>query len=119
MPLQKYPYYLSSIINLLTGFENPALITRYFMRINRPDELSMVTLRKSGQRFYVRNAMDIWSIKETFIDRFYERFGTSIQYGWVIVDVGAGLGDYTVFAAGHSPSVRVFAYEPFDESFFF
>lgn len=116
MPLKKYPYYLSSISNLLTRFENPVLISRYFTGINRPTEPSQVKLR-SGQRFIVRNAMDIWSIKETFVDRFYERFGTLIQDGWVIVDVGAGLGDYTVFAAEHSPSIRVFAYEPFEESF--
>jgi len=116
MPLKKYPYYLSSISNLLTRFENPVLISRYFTGINRPTEPSQVKLR-SGQRFIVRNAMDIWSIKETFVDRFYERFGTPIQDDWVVMDVGAGLGDYTVFAAEHSPSIRVFAYEPFEESF--
>lgn len=114
---RKFPYHLNSIFTLLTEFENPTLILRYFTGIKRPTEPQQVKLRSSGLRFYVRNAMDIWSIKETFIDRFYERFDTPVEDGWTIIDVGAGLGDYTIFVSYRSLSNRVFAYEPFYGSF--
>jgi FkbM family methyltransferase len=61
--------------------------------------------------------MDVWSIKETFLDRFYEKYGFRIQPGWNIIDIGAGLGDFTLFAATAQPDTRVFAFEPFPESF--
>ena len=40
-----------------------------------------------------------------------------LQDGWTIIDVGAGLGDFTAYAAQRCPSGRVLAYEPFPESF--
>jgi FkbM family methyltransferase len=61
--------------------------------------------------------MDIWSIKETFLDRFYERFGARIEDGWTVVDIGGGIGDYTLFAAAATPHGRVFAFEPYPQSF--
>ncbi|MEA3440951.1 MAG: FkbM family methyltransferase [Chloroflexota bacterium] len=116
MHLRKYPYYVDSIINLLTRFDDPVFILKIFLGQHKP-ESAQVRLRKSGLRFNVRGAMDIWSIKETFIDLFYERFGTPISDGWTIIDVGAGIGDFTIFAACQHPSNRVFAYEPYAQSF--
>jgi len=116
MRVQKYPYYLRSIFNLLTKFEDSALIISIFLG-KQTHQFNEVILRGRNLRFIVRGAMDIWSIKETFIDRFYERFGTPIQDGWTIVDIGAGLGDYAIFACNNFPSNQVFAYEPFHQSY--
>lgn len=116
MNFQKYPYYASSIFNLLTQFENPLLILRIFLG-GFPDQGALVRLKDSGLIFQVRGRMDIWSIKETFVDRFYERFGTSLEDGWTIVDIGAGLGDFTIFALSGYPANRVIACEPFVGSY--
>jgi FkbM family methyltransferase len=113
--LRKYFYYLYSIVELLTGFENPGVIFRIFTKKNSATHPA-VHLRRSGFSFRVRGAMDVWSIKETFLDRFYERYGFTIQPGWTVIDVGAGLGDFTLFAARTS-GTRVLAFEPFPESF--
>ena len=61
--------------------------------------------------------MDVWSIKETFLDRFYEKYGYEIQPGWNVIDIGAGLGDFTLFAAISRRDTKVFAFEPFPQSF--
>ena len=74
-------------------------------------------MRRTGLCFNVRSPMDVWSIKETFLDRFYERYGGKIGEVWTIIDIGAGLGDFTVFAAHGHPTSQVFAFEPFQESF--
>ena len=60
----------------------------------------------------------MWSIKETFLDRFYEKYGYAIRSDWKVIDIGAGTGEYTLFAATamKQPGGRVFAFEPFPES---
>jgi FkbM family methyltransferase len=116
MTLRKYAYYTASIFKLLTRFEDPALILSVFLGRAAAGEKE-VRLRESGLRFYVRNAMDIWCLKETFVDRFYERCGTPLSNDWTVVDIGAGLGDFSILAAHGFPANRVYAYEPFQSSF--
>lgn len=76
----------------------------------------MIELR-SGLCFWVRTAMDIWIIKETCLDRQYERASVPIQDGWTVVDIGAALGDFAISVARMRPASRVFAFEPFPESY--
>ena len=61
--------------------------------------------------------MDVWSIKETFLDRFYEKYGFVMEPGWNVIDIGAGIGDYTLHTATAQPDGKVFAFEPYPESF--
>lgn len=82
-----------------------------------PPGIQTVRLRSHGLQFRVRGAMDVWSIKETFLDRFYEKHGFTIQPHWKIIDIGAGLGDYTLYAAVTQPTSQVFSFEPYPESF--
>lgn len=114
--MNKYSYYFSSAINLIKGFKNWPLVVRIFLKMASPGPY-WVDLRQSGLKLKVRGVMDIWSVKETFIDRFYERFGTAVQDGWTVVDIGGGIGDYTLFAAAAGPHCKVYAFEPFPESF--
>lgn len=115
---RKYVYYFISIFELLFGFENPILIIRIILNLIQPG-IKTIRLRKHGLQFRVRGAMDVWSIKETFLDRFYEKYGYPIQSGWKIIDIGAGTGEYTLYAATAltQPRGQVFAFEPFPESF--
>ena len=76
----------------------------------------MIELR-NGLRFWVRAAMDIWIVKETCLDRQYERASVPIQDGWTVVDIGAALGDFAISIAKARPASRVFAFEPFPESY--
>lgn len=61
--------------------------------------------------------MDVWIIKETCLDRDYESVATVIRDNWTVIDIGAGLGDFAVSVAYEHPSCRVYAYEPFPESY--
>ena len=101
---------------MLTGMREWQLILRVFLGLPAPEK-KVISLRRAGLRFQVRGKMDIWSIKETFLDRFYEKFGVPIKDGWVIVDIGAGIGEYTLYAVAGYPGNTVHAYEPFLESF--
>jgi FkbM family methyltransferase len=114
--LVKYGYYLGSIFKLLVGFHNPLFILKIFF-FHPNGKQALVKLRSSKLVFYVRGVMDVWSIKETFIDRFYERFGSRIGSNWTIIDIGGGIGDFTLFAAVSCPNNRVLAFEPYAESY--
>ena len=113
--ISRNSYYAHSVITLLTRFERPGQIMRIFL--GRPGALpAEIRLRREGWRFRVREAMDVWVIKETCIDGDYVR-DTTLQTNWRVVDIGAGLGDFCVYAAKHCPEGTVHAYEPLEASF--
>jgi FkbM family methyltransferase len=114
--LRKYSYYLWSVFELLWGIENPIQIVKIFLNLIQPG-LRTIRLRRQNLQFRVRGAMDVWSVKETFLDRFYEKYGFAIQPGWNIIDVGAGIGEYTLYAALAQPGIHLFSFEPYTESF--
>lgn len=104
-------YYLVSLGTLLRGIHNwPVLFILPF----RKGPLTIIL--RDGTRYAVRSLMDVWIIKETNLDRHYERYGVPLQDGWTILDIGAGLGDFTVFAAQRAPHGHIHAYEPAPES---
>jgi FkbM family methyltransferase len=116
MTIRKYTYYAGSIPRLLWGLQPWSRVLAIFLGQAGPGPYQ-IRLRKSGLSFMTRSAMDIWSIKETFLDRFYEHYGIPIQPNWTIVDIGGGLGDYTLFAATQQPGCQVYAFEPTPDSF--
>jgi FkbM family methyltransferase len=116
MLASRIAYYLSSIPTLLVGFENWWVIVLRLLGLGDPSG-SILRLRGSGLRFRVRTAMDVWVVKEVCLDRDYERGGMQPQDGWTIIDVGAGIGDFSISLGERFPKCRVVALEPFPPSF--
>lgn len=112
MSLSKNLYYLKSVFTILNSYKDPLKVASYFLR-NRG---GVVTFKRTMLEFGFRGRMDIWCLKETIADRFYERYGFPVQPGWVVVDIGAGIGDYSILAA-KTAGTQVFAYEPYAPSF--
>lgn len=112
MMLSKWKYYLTSIPTLLFGIKN--LLACAWLPFRR--EPIILRLR-NGLQFKVRTLMDVWIIKETCLDRDYEKHGARVEDGWRIIDVGAALGDYIIMTARECPSSWVIAYEPSPASF--
>lgn len=98
-------YYLKSIPTILTNFNwwsFPLLFLKkpIFIRI------------KNNPHFYVSNFMDIWTLKEIIVDRQYET-RKLIETGDIVIDIGAGIGDFSIYAA--KKAKKVIAYECDDE----
>lgn len=108
-------YYFESIFRLLVGIYPLGNLLKIFLGRKNTSEISYVKLRSGGLTYHVRGAMDVWSVKEALIDRFYEKCGYVIEPGWTIVDIGAGIGEYTLFAADKAR--RVLAFEPYTPSY--
>lgn len=109
-------YHLTSIPVLLAGFREWGAMARALLRPSGGRPFT-VTLRRSGLRFRVRSAMDVWVLRETCLGREYEQFGTELRDGWTYLDVGAAFGDFAVWVAHRFPRSTVYACEPFPQSF--
>jgi len=114
--MRKYIYYLTSIFTLLAGISNwPSVVATFLGWDTRSPK--WIHLRRLRLDLVVRGKMDIWSVKEALLDRFYERYGSPIGKNWTVVDIGAGIGEFTLAAAANKPDNRVLAFEPFAESY--
>jgi len=107
-------YYFSSIGTILRGIKNPGVILPLLFK--RSEGYAARLQLKNGLIFLVRSLMDLWIVKETCLDRHYEQASLPLQDGWTVVDVGAALGDYAVWAARQIPSGRLIAVEPWPPS---
>jgi FkbM family methyltransferase len=105
------PYYIISVGTLLTGIQNWGALFTLFLnkRSPQPVEINL----KTGESFLVFSFLDIWILKETILDRQYALAGVEIKDGWTIIDIGAALGDFSIWAAKQDPNGRVLAAEPF------
>jgi FkbM family methyltransferase len=115
MLFSRWLYYLSSIPTLFAGIKNWPVMLKVFLGLTVPKPI-MIEL-KNGLRFHVRTPMDIWVLKEACIEHQYEGASVKIEDNWNILDVGAGLGDFAVTVAKEHPHSKVYAFEPFPESF--
>lgn len=113
---KRLTYYGSSVFRMAFGLKNFFSLIPYFLNKDKNNEV-IVALRKDPMRLVARGAMDIWSIKETFLDAFYTRYGVPIRDRWTIMDIGAGIGDFSIYAAHGNPHGAIFAFEPFPESY--
>lgn len=105
-------YYLSSIPTLLFHVQSWRAVFNVVL-FKKP---SIVRLR-NGLNVKVRSLMDIWIVKETCLDKDYENHGITIENGWQVIDIGAGLGDFVLSVTHSRPQCKVWAFEPFPESF--
>jgi hypothetical protein len=107
--IRKLPYYAGSALSLARALE-PTSLPR-LLRKGRRD-----LVLRSGLRLEVHELLDILVLKETVLDDPYA-VGLLPADTRLIVDVGAGIGDFTVLAASRFPRSSVLACEPNPEAF--
>jgi FkbM family methyltransferase len=107
-------YYLRSIPTLIRGIQNWSEVISIAFHKSK-ENTHQIHLR-DGSVFKVQTLMDVWVLKETCLDRQYETFGTDIQDGWTVMDIGGGWGDFAVSIGRNHPQCRVIAYEPYPPS---
>jgi FkbM family methyltransferase len=113
-----FRYYIHSFISILRGFYHPYQVLGSLLDISgNSGKSGTVKLKNSGVTFCIRNGMDVWSIKESFLDDFYRLNETSLEELNVILDIGAGIGEFAIQAGSKCPHSIIYGFEPFPESF--
>jgi len=113
---RKWRYYAWSVLEMAAGFRSWGLLLHAFLD-RQHSEVGTLRFWRQPTEMRVRGAMDIWSVKETFLDQFYTRYSTQVEPDWVVVDIGAAIGEFTVYAAQKATAGEVYAYEPNPQSF--
>jgi FkbM family methyltransferase len=115
MRLRKLFYYFASLRTLVGGVHNwPVLVWDLMgLPLGRPYLMKLC----DGVRFQINGFMDAWIVKETYLDRTYEHYGVALQPDWTVIDIGAFLGDFAVFAAERVTRGRIYAFEPVPDSY--
>ena len=94
----------------------PKWFREYFTGVNDGayDDYRM----RCGVRLYTRrNRTDFHMIDEIWAFRKYDYFGYRVAPGDVVVDIGANIGLFSVYAAKVCRAERVISFEPFPENF--
>ena len=106
--LRRLRYYARSMVTLASRVERPHVVAWKLLVAGN----GCLVRFRDGTALACRDAMDLWVAKETCLDRDYERHGTAIARDWTIIDIGAGIGDFTILAARAASAGRVVACEP-------
>ena len=108
--------YFVSLPTLFFGIKNFSSVIMHFLVNKRA--ASPVTLQMSdGASLNVYTPMYVWTAKEIYLDKDYEKYGTKIHDGWVVIDIGAAFGDFVVLAGKHNPNTKIYAFEPYPKYF--
>jgi FkbM family methyltransferase len=79
---------------------------------------NVVFLTRAGVKYKTRSkTADKGVINEVWFKKVYTPPGFELKDGDMVVDVGSLIGDFTLFASYHSPNGKVFAFEPFPDSY--
>ena len=79
------------------------------------DGIHPYRLRGSGMRVWIRHPVDSWTFGDIFVKRVYElpeEVLGALPPDPVLLDLGANVGLFGVFALGRLPSARIVGYEP-------
>ena len=115
MFFSRWKYYLLSIPRLLWHVRPLPTVVRLFLKL--PIATPTTIHLRNGLRFKVRNAMDVWIIKEIALEHDYQVSSIPFQDGWNMIDIGGGIGDFAVTTARLCPNSQILSFEPFPESF--
>src|SRR5438093_401605 len=93
---------------------------------NWPEAASVAFERRPVTKLYVRNGVVLsapstlsllFLFDEIWVREFYTPRPYRVQRGDVVIDIGANVGVFALYAATRAADVNVYAYEPFPDSF--
>lgn len=112
-----FPHKFHTFINTIRTFKNwpLRLEERYNLFHNKDDEL-VIHLR-NGIKFYFKfGDNELGQIEDIWDKKAHTRY-SSIQDSYIVIDIGANIGVFSIFTAKAANKVKVFAYEPTPDVF--
>lgn len=107
----RIPYYINSMLTLLSAMQFSS-VPFFLLTLVPLYPTKIVVLKKPKLTFKLKTFLDLLFLKEVVIDKEYEMYGPTVGYkDKIIVDVGAGFGDFSISIAKKFPHSSVYAFE--------
>lgn len=107
--------YIKKVKSLLGGikiYRNWPLWVLYHLNFIRDNKECLMKLR-NGIKFYVRpDLYEVGTIDDVFLRNEYITANNIIKDKYVVIDIGANIGSFSILAAMKAPGIKVFSYEP-------
>jgi len=97
-----FPFYIPRICSLVSNW--PEYLANYVLRRHKPAEYRM----RSGFRLIDGHGLLAGTLAVVFVRREYG----SLEHFRTIVDIGANMGSFAIYAAQACPDARIYCYEP-------
>lgn len=110
MPLDKIRHYLTGLTRVALSLKSP-LGHLWFLCTGLGDRPRLIDIR-NGPKLRIESRLELWVVQETCLLREYERHGCLPRNGWKILDIGAGIGDFSLSVLLRYPNTSIVAVEP-------
>jgi len=105
-------YYIGSFFKLLLSIKTSSIFL-VVIRLFSKSSLKTIYIKKFDLTFRFKKYLDLLILKEVILDEEYEYGKVKINnQDKVIIDIGAGFGDFSILTAKRFPEAKVFAFEP-------
>jgi len=81
------------------------------------ERTKIVAELRQGQRINIKSLLDLGSVIEIFHEQTYTRKYFRIPENATIIDIGASIGDFSIFCCTTFPNCTCYSYEPSIEAF--
>lgn len=73
----------------------------------------VILFRFKNAKFIFSSGYELSGYDEIFLKKSYEKISEfSVKHDYVVLDIGANIGIYSIYAALQSPSSKIYAFEP-------
>ena len=114
--LQKITHKLWFGIQVIKTYKTWAIGFMDYFKLLK-EKIIIHKLRK-GHIYAIRsNTEDFGIINEVFIVKEYHKLLRFVKNNAVVIDIGAQIGVFSIFAAKKNKNIKVYSYEPFEKNF--
>ena len=106
---------LRTLFKMLRLLKNPHTYLSGYLGLRK----GILTYKlRNGVRYKIRaNATDRFIVNEIWLHESYNPKGFEIKKGDVVVDIGAHIGIFTLYAAHHAKNGKIYSFEPAEDNF--
>lgn len=109
--LSRIPYYLKSVFTLIGAIE-PSYRLEFIFSMLFSAKIKTVHL-KNNLTYRLKTLLDILTLIEVVVENQYQSHGVRVDSrDSIIVDIGAGYGDFAILVAKKFPEAKIYAFEP-------
>lgn len=106
---------IDTVVKVIRLLENWLVVTLSHVGVIR--DIGLLYVLRTGIRYRVASPKNWRTITEIWSNRVYTPLNDEMQSGCIVVDIGAHVGIFSIFAASDSDGIRVLSYEPHPDDF--